>query len=208
MRTLLLVTSSVFGDNSKSGQLAREFVDAWRQERPGTRVVERDLGGEPLPHLTGATLSAIMTPAEQRTPEQAAVAQRADELIEEVEAADVIVMAVPMYNFSIPLTLKAWIDHVARAGRTFRYTADGPVGLLKGKKVIAVMSRGGVYSRGPAKAFDFQEPYLRHLLGFLGITEVTVVYAEGLNISPETAANALATARNRIASIVPQAQAA
>jgi FMN-dependent NADH-azoreductase len=200
MSKLLLVTSSLFGDQSKSSQLAGEFVQAWHRSHPGTTVVERALTAESIPHLSLGALGALMTPAEQRSTEQHATVAFADRLIEELEAADTIVLAVPMYNFSIPSTLKAWIDHVARAGRTFRYTAAGPEGLLKGKKVFVITGRGGVYTGdSPAKVFDFQEPYLRSVLGFLGLTDVSFVHVEGLKVSPEAAEQGVARARDAIA---------
>jgi FMN-dependent NADH-azoreductase len=200
MSKLLLVTSSLFGDQSKSTQLAGEFVQAWHRAHPGTTVVERALTAESIPHLSLNALGALMTPAEQRSSEQHAAVAFADRLIEELETADTIVLAVPMYNFSIPSTLKAWIDHVARAGRTFRYTAAGPEGLLKGKKVFVITGRGGVYTgNSPAKVFDFQEPYLRGVLGFLGLTDVTFVHVEGLKVSPEAAEQGVARARDAIA---------
>lgn len=208
MSKLLLVTSSLFGDQSKSTQLAGEFVQAWRRTHPGADVVERALTAESIPHLSLGALGALMTPAEKRSSEQHATVAFADRLIEELEAADTVVLAVPMYNFSVPSTLKAWIDHVARAGRTFRYTAAGPEGLLKGKKVIVVTGRGGVYTGdSPAKVFDFQEPYLRSVLGFLGLTDVTFVHVEGLKVSPESAEQGVARARAAIARIVEDAQA-
>jgi len=205
MGKLLFVTSSIFGADSKSRQLGQAFVDKWLAQHPDTSVIERDLAAEPLPHITGATMAAIFTPADKRSPEQAEAVAFADRLIEELEAADTILLAVPMYNFSVPSTLKAWIDHVARAGRTFRYTETGPVGLLKGKRVFIVTARGGVYTQGPAKALDFHEPYLRGMLGFLGLDDVTFVHAEGLAISAEAAAESLAGAHKRIASLLPAA---
>jgi FMN-dependent NADH-azoreductase len=208
MSKLLLVTSSIFGDQSKSTQLAGEFVQAWRRTHPGAAVVERALTPESIPHLSLNALGALMTPAEQRSSEQHATVAFADRLIEELEAADTIVLAVPMYNFSIPSTLKAWIDHVARAGRTFRYTAAGPEGLLKGKKVFVITGRGGVYTGdSPAKVFDFQEPYLRGVLGFLGLTDITFVHVEGLKVSPEAAEQGVARARDAIAAIAGQGRA-
>lgn len=204
MNSLLLVTSSLFGEASQTRQIAREFVDTWLRNNPGTRVVERDLSPDSIPHLSQATLGAVTTPAERRTAAQRDVAAFADTLIEEVEAADTIVLAAPMYNFTIPSTLKAWLDHVARAGRTFRYTGDGPEGLLKGKKVFVVTGRGGVYSgESPAKALDFQEPYLRAILGFIGLTDVSFVHVEGLNINKESAESGRARARAAIASLLP-----
>jgi len=205
MSKLLFVSSSILGENSKSRALGLDFIDTWKRRHPGTAVVERDLVAETLPHVTGAVLGAALTPAEKRSPEQAETAALADRLIEEIEAADVILLAVPMYNFSVPSTFKAWIDHIVRAGRTFRYGAEGPVGLLQNKKVFVVASRGGVYSSGAGKSMDFHEPYLRGVLGFIGLKDVTFIYAEGLNISPETAAGALDGARATIAELFPKA---
>ncbi|HLJ21728.1 MAG TPA: FMN-dependent NADH-azoreductase [Stellaceae bacterium] len=211
MGKLLLVTSSLFGEQSKSAQLAREFVEVWRDTHPGTTLVERALTPDSIPHLSLGALGALMTPAEQRSAEQHSTVAFADRLIEELEAADTIVLAVPMYNFSIPSTLKAWIDHVARAGRTFRYSAQGPEGLLKDKKVFIVTGRGGFYTGdSPAKVLDFQEPYLRGVLGFLGLTDVSFIHVEGLKISPEAAEQGVARAREAIAAIaeLPRATAA
>jgi FMN-dependent NADH-azoreductase len=184
MSNVLLVHSSVFGANSQSLALARDFLKRY----PHRSVVERALTPETMPHLDGETFAAMGTPAADHTNGQRAATALSDALISELEAADTIVLAVPMYNFSIPSTLKAWIDHVARRGRTFRYSEKGPEGLLKGKKVFVLVARGGVYSKGaPAAAFDFQEPYLRAVLGFLGLTDVTFVHFEGLAMGPEAA---------------------
>jgi FMN-dependent NADH-azoreductase len=209
MGSLLFVTSSVFGAESKSRLVASELVEAWRRAHPGTAVVVRDLSAAPMPHLSREALAAALTPAGQRTPAQQRAAALADALIAEAEAADVIVFAVPMYNFTIPSTLKAWLDHVARAGRTFRYGASGPEGLLTGKKVFVVTARGGVYSgEAPHRAFDFQEPYLRAILGFVGLDDVTFIHAEGLAISPESASNGLDRARQAIGDLLPLVAAA
>ncbi|HEX2113427.1 MAG TPA: NAD(P)H-dependent oxidoreductase [Alphaproteobacteria bacterium] len=205
MSSLLVVTSSLFGEASQSRQMARELVGSLLRSNPALRVVERDLTPASMPHLSGDTLTAVMTPAEKRTPTQHKAAAFADALIAEVEAADMIVLAAPMYNFSIPSTLKAWLDHIARSGRTFRYTAAGPEGLLKGKKVYVVTGRGGVYSgESPARALDFQEPYLRAMLSFLGLTDVSFVHVEGLNISKEQAENGRVRARQAIAALMPK----
>jgi FMN-dependent NADH-azoreductase len=175
MSNVLLIHSSVFGENSQSLGLARDFLKRY----PRRSVVERALTPETMPHLDGATFAAMGSPTG---------ANLSDTLIAELEAADTIVLAAPMYNFSIPSTLKAWIDHVARRGRTFRYTETGPEGLLKGKKVFVVAARGGFYGKGaPASAMDFQEPYLRAVLGFIGLTDVTFVHLEGLAMGPEAA---------------------
>ena len=196
MKTLLFLTSSLFGEESKSARVAGEFVSAWKAANPAARVINRDLATT-VPHLTGEHLGAWMTAPADRSERQLAIARESDPLIEEVEAADEIVIAAPMYNFSIPSTLKAWLDHITRAGRTFRYTEKGPEGLLKNKKVFVVTARGGVYTGdSPAKAYDFQEPYLRAILGLNGLTDVTFIHVEGQKMGPDAAAAALARARN------------
>ena len=202
MTKLLFVTSSLFGADSQSRRMGAEFIDTWRNAHPGTSIVERNVASD-MPHLTLDTLGALMTPADARTPTQQAAVAFADELIAEVEAADTIVVAAPMYNFSIPSTLKAWIDHIARAGRTFRYTESGPQGLLTGKKVFVITGRGGVYSgESPARGLDFQEPYLRAVFGFVGLDDVTFIHIEGLKVSAEAAASGIARARAAIAETV------
>ena len=171
--------------------------------------MERDLTADSIPHLSLAAFAASMTPADTRSTAEHQAAALADALIEEVEAADVIVLAAPMYNFSIPSTLKAWIDHITRAGRTFRYGAAGAEGLLKGRKVFIITGRGGIYSDdSPAKDMDFQEPYLRAMLGFLGLDDVTFIHVEGLKISPEAAASGIERARKTIGDLLPIAAAA
>lgn len=209
MANLLFVASSLFGDGSQSRLIASEFIDRWRQSHPDTTVVERDLTADNIPHMSLAAFAASLTPADTRSTSEHQAAALADALIEEVEAADVIVLAAPMYNFSIPSTLKAWIDHITRAGRTFRYGAAGAEGLLKGKKVFIITGRGGIYSGdSPAKDMDFQEPYLRAMLGFLGLDDVTFIHVEGLKISPEAAASGIGHARKTIGDLLPIAAAA
>jgi len=209
MANLLFVTSSLFGDGSQSRLIASDLIDRWRQSDPRSTVVERELTADGIPHLSLAALTASMTPADARSTAERQAAALADTLIEEVEAADVIVLAAPMYNFSIPSTLKAWIDHITRAGRTFRYGAAGAEGLLKGKKVFIITGRGGIYSGdSPAKSLDFQEPYLRAMLGFLGLLDVTFIHVEGLKISPEAAASGIERARKAIGDLLPAAVAA
>jgi FMN-dependent NADH-azoreductase len=161
-------------------------------------VTVRDLRAAPHPALDEAALGALFTPAEQRTPEQAARVALDDALIAEIQAADVVVLGVPMINFGIPASLKNWIDAISRAKVTFQYTAQGPEGLLKGKKVYAVMARGGKYRGSPA---DSQVPYLRQVLGFLGMTDVEFIYAEGLAMGPDAEAAALSEAREKIAEL-------
>ncbi|MCC7274891.1 MAG: FMN-dependent NADH-azoreductase [Alphaproteobacteria bacterium] len=198
MTRLLHIDSSIAGTASKSRALSRAFVERWRAGHPGTEVIDRDLAADPVPHAAATLIAGLSTAPEARTPGQAAAVALSDTLIAELEAADVVVIGAPMYNFAIPSTLKAWIDHVALAGRTFRYTAEGPVGLLRGKRVFVVVSRGGIYSEGAGRAMDFQEPYLRAVLGFLGIDDVTFIRVEGQGIGPEVAARGLAAAEQAV----------
>lgn len=196
MSTLLVVTSSTLGEASVSNKLVSDTVESLRRREPGLRVIERDLGARPVPHLTPDAAAAIR--AEPQNAAQAAARALSDELIGELKAADTILIGAPMYNFGIPSTLKAWFDHVLRAGVTFRYSEAGPEGLLKGKRAIVVLTRGGLYSEGPAQAMDLQEPHLRTLLGFVGITDVTFVRAEKLALGPEAREQAIAAARIRL----------
>ena len=201
MSNILLVTSSIFGENSKSRAVAHDILERLEGADAAARVTVRETNA--IPHFSGELLGALMTPADKRDAAQQRMVALADAMIAEVEAADTIVVAAPMYNFTIPSTLKAWLDHIARAGRTFRYTEKGPEGLLRGKKVYVAASRGGLYANGgPAAHMDFQEPYLRAMLGFLGLTDVTFVYAEGLSISPEAASEGLRKAHQRVAALL------
>jgi FMN-dependent NADH-azoreductase len=200
MNSLLVINSSAAREGSVSRELVEFTADRLLQESPQARVVRRDLGVSPVPHLDVATLHGVVgTPA---TEAELATRALSDELIAEARAADTIVIGAPMYNFGVSTTLRAWFDHVLRAGETFSYSAEGPRGLLGGKRVIVIESRGGLYSEGPAKIIDFQEPYLRHLLGFVGITDVAFVHAEKLGYGPEARAAALEAARSRIARLV------
>ena len=202
MSNLLFVTSSLFGDQSQSSGLALELLAAWRDQHPQGMVTTRELTPQSMPHLDLETLSALMTPEAARSERQSELVAFSDALIEEVEAADTIVLAVPMYNFAIPSVLKAWLDHIIRAGRSFRYSEAGPVGLLKGKKVFIVTARGGVYSAGsPAEGLDFQAPYLRAVLGFVGLDDITFIHLEGLKVSAEMAEGGRARARAAIAEL-------
>lgn len=180
MTKILLINSSVRQNDSVSRKVTREFVQKWQAREPGVVVTERDVAAQSLPHLTEQTLGAFFTPVEQRTPEQADIAKLSETLVQELFDADVIVIGAPMYNFSITSGLKAWIDHVARAGVTFKYGESGPVGLLQGKKVYVFTTAGGVYSAGPAQSMDFLGTYLRTVLGFIGLTDITFVSSEGL----------------------------
>ena len=186
---ILVISSSANGDASVSGSLAGRFVDSLRANRPDAHVVLRDVGANPLPHLTAETVAAIKS--EPKTAAEFAARRLSDALIAELKQADLIVVASPMYNFGMSSTLKAWFDHVLRAGVTFRYTENGPEGLLKGKKTVVIESRAGFYSEGAAAAMDGQEPHLRILLGFMGLDEVTYVRAEKLAFGPEAAQAAI-----------------
>ena len=192
MSTLLQITSSITGDNSHSTRLSNEFVARWRAQNPQGKVVERNLAAEGVPHLDGARLGALFTPAESRTAEQQSVVDYSDALIDELRNADVIVFGVPLYNFGMPSTLKAYFDHIARAGVTFRYTANGPEGLLPNVPVYVFAARGGHYVGGPA---DWQ---LNTFLNFVGFNNIETVYAEGLALGEESVNKALASAQEKI----------
>ena len=174
---ILQINSSARRDASHSTRLANRIVERLRAADPDATLTLRDLGRSPHPVLDEATLTALFTPAQQRTAEQAARVAQDDALIAEIQAADVVVLGVPMYNFGVPASLKNWIDAISRAGVTFRYTQRGPEGLLKGKKVYVALTRGGNYRNTPA---DTQVPYLTTVFAFLGLVDVHFVYAEGL----------------------------
>lgn len=188
---ILQINASARRDGANSTRLANAVVDRLKAVDPDARVTLRDLAVTPHPMLDEAALGALFTPADQRTPEQAARAALDDALIAEIQAHDTIVLGVPMYNFGIPAQLKNWIDAIARVGVTFRYTEAGPEGLLTGKKIYLALARGGLY-RDTDK--DAQVPYLKTVLGFLGMTDLSFIYAEGLNMGPEAAAKGFAEA--------------
>ena len=197
---ILQINSSARPGQSQSSRLADGIVERLRHADPDATLVVRDLGRAPHPALDEAALGALFTPAAQRTPEQAARVALDDALIAELKAADVIVLGVPMYNFGVPTQLKNWIDAVARAGVTFRYTDKGPEGLVTGKKVYVALTRGGLYRNTPA---DTQVPYLQAFLGFIGMTDVQFIYAEGLAMGPEAEQKALASAQTQIDELLP-----
>jgi FMN-dependent NADH-azoreductase len=198
MTTILQINSAARSQGAQSTLLVNELTEKLQQSNPGAKVVTRNLQAEPLPHLDDAILGAFFTPAEQRTPEQQAIAARSEALIAELQAADVIVIGAPMYNFGISSQLKTYFDFIARAGITFQYTANGPEGLVTGKKVYVVTARGGKYHGTPN---DSQTPYLKSFLGFLGMTDVSFIHAEGLAMGPDAASAALASAREAIAAV-------
>jgi FMN-dependent NADH-azoreductase len=189
---ILQIKSSVFNGNGQSSRLADEFVAGLREERPDVEVLVRDVVADPVPHLDGGRAGAFFAKPEERTPEQRAVIEYSAALIDELRRADVLVLGLPMYNFGVPSQLKAWFDHLARAGETFKYTEKGAVGLLTGKKAYIFATRGGLYGD-----HDAQTQFVRQFLGFIGIADVEFVYAEGLAISPESRNNSLIAAEAR-----------
>jgi FMN-dependent NADH-azoreductase len=206
MNRLLQLNSSIFSNGGQSSRLADEFVAAWRAAHPAARIVRRDLAREPVPHLTAERFQSFLAKPEERNAEQQAVVAYSDTLIDELRRADVIVLGLPMYNFGVPSQLKAYFDHIARAGVTFRYTEKGPEGLLTGKKVYVFAARGGLYAGTP---LDNQTAYVKDFLRLLGITDVDFVYAEGLNISAASKQASLARAAQAIEHLnVPQRVAA
>lgn len=204
MSTVLAIASSALADASVSNGLVDDAVAALRASDPQLRVIARDLGLNPVPHL-GLDAATALRGGEPANDAQAAARSLSDQLIREVRDADLIVIGAPMYNFGITSTLKAWFDHLLRAGETFRYTAAGPEGLIKGKRALVIETRGGKYSEGPAAAMDSQEPHLRTLLGFIGISDVTFVRAESLAIDPDIRAAAIEAARQEIERVAGRA---
>lgn len=194
LKSLLLVVSSPRGEQSYSTQVASNLVAQLKQRQPELEVVVRNVAQSPIPHIGTDFVEGLHLSNDQRTPAQAQAFALSDKLTNELLSADTLVIAAPMYNFGLPSTLKSWLDHIFRAGLTFSYTEQGPVGLAKGKKAILVISRGGVYSEGPAKPLDFQEGYLRCLLNFIGITDVQVIRVEGVGLGKEATEKALAEA--------------
>ncbi len=179
MSKLLHIKASVFGDNGQSNQLANRYIDQWQQKLLGNEVVVRDLVADAIPHLDGEVVGAFFTPEEQRSEQQNAIVAFSDTLIQEIRDADEIVLGLPLYNFGVPSQMKAYFDHLARAGVTFKYTETGPVGLIDDKPVRVFATRGGLYKD---TGMDHQVPFLKQFLGFIGLNNVEVIYAEGLSM--------------------------
>lgn len=194
MKTLLVLKTSLFSNEGQSSRLATEFAERWRDQNPGALVITRDLARTPVPHLDAARFQAFLAKPGERTMEQQTFVRESDELIDELRRADVVVIGLPMYNFNVPSTLKAYFDHIARAGVTFRYTDQGAQGLLRGKKAYVFATRGGRY----APQSDHQSAFVRQFLGFVGIDDVEIVHAEGLALGEASASAALAVARKTI----------
>jgi FMN-dependent NADH-azoreductase len=192
---ILQINSSIFSGDGQSSALANEFVARLRAQNPGAHLTVRDLAADPVPHLDAARFGAFLAKPEDRTPAQQTVAAYSDALVAELKAADVVVLGVPLYNFGLPSTLKAYFDHLGRAGVTFRYSEKGPVGLLTGKKVYVLATRGGFYAGTPN---DTQTPYIRAFLSFIGMSDIEFVYAEGLAISEASKQQGIARARAEV----------
>ncbi|WP_373091151.1 FMN-dependent NADH-azoreductase [Zhongshania sp.] len=195
MKTILQINSSLFGEQGQSSKMANDFVDRLQANSEASALIRRDLHATPLPHLDGQRFTAFTTPAAERDAAQRAVVAESDALINELRDADIIVLGMPLYNLGVPSTFKAYIDHVARAGETFRYTATGPEGLLQDKKMYIFAARGGKYE---GTTMDTQTAYLRHILGLMGIKDIEFIYAEGLNMGGDIAEKALAGAQELI----------
>jgi len=195
-RKILHIDASALGERSESRLLSSDFIQRWGILHPEDEVIQRDIVNTPLPHMDGFTLGSMMTPAAERTSEQQTAANLAEELVQEFLDTDVLVLGVPMYNLGIPSTLKAWVDHISVAGRTFEYTANGPRGLSGDKQVYILSTRGGVY--GDNNPMEHQVSYMKTIFGFLGISDVHTIQAEGLNISPENRDQSIAAAHTQI----------
>ena len=200
MRKVLVITTSLNKAQGNSNKLVASYVEKLSTQ-PQVSVTSRDLAEYNLSHLSAEEMQAWMTPSDERTDDQHTLAALSDTLIEEVKAADDIVIGVPMYNFGIPSVLKAWIDRIARAGITFRYTETGPVGLLENKTVTILAARGGQYS---GTEYDTQSKYLTHFFNFIGITDIQFVYAEGLALGEESAKSAFDAANQKIIELTAQ----
>lgn len=197
MKKILHIISSPRGEESFSIKLGKSIVEKIQAAYPGSTVKENNLVEKQYPHLEEAQITSFYTPEEYRTPAAIVALRNSDEAIGEIMDADTIVIGAPFYNFSIHSTLKAWIDHISRVNVTFRFTENGPEGLIHGKKVYIAIASGGIYSEGAMQSFDFSAPYLKAILGFLGITDVNIIRVEGTAI-PEVKDSALEKAINSI----------
>lgn len=199
MATIQVIESSARKQGSVSRQLTEQFIATWQAAHPADQIKVRDLAVDQVPHLDANLLGGWMTPVEQQSEAEQAALALSNQLTDEVLAADVLVLAAPMYNFAIPSTLKAWLDHVLRAGVTFKYTETGPQGLLSGKRAFVLTARGGIYA---GSTQDHQEPYLRQALAFIGIHDVTFINAEGLNLGGDFLEKGVSQAKAQLAQAI------
>lgn len=197
MATLLYIKSSIFGDGGQSSKLAEQLINQWKNKYPQGEVVVRDLVAENFPHMDGTVVTALRGDAAEHTDEHREILKRSDELVAEIKHADEVVIGVPFYNFNIPSQMKSYFDLLARAGVTFSYTENGPQGLIDDKPVYLITTRGGLYRDA---GMDFQIPFVKQFLGFIGLTQVEVIYAEGLAMG-DFAEKALSEANQQIAAI-------
>lgn len=203
--SILLVTSSPRGAASHSTRIATELAEKLVAADPSNTLVVRDLVANPLPHIGADYATGISTPAEARTPRQAEVVGVSDAVLDELFSADTIILATGFINFGISSTLKSWVDHIARSGKSFSYDENGPKGLVTGKKVYIVLASGGIYSEGAAVQFDHAIPYLRSVLGFIGMTDVDVIRIEGVAMGPDAVEAALAKATAKVDAVIASA---
>jgi FMN-dependent NADH-azoreductase len=202
---ILHIDSSPRGERSHSRELSKEFVSSWRAAHPEDAIAYRDLGRYPVPHVDEAWIAAAFSPPETHTPELTEAIKISDELVDEFLAADRYVFGVPMYNFNIPSTFKAYIDQIVRANRTFAVDAQGFKGLVEGKKAVIITVRGGDFSpTSPAAAYNFQEPYLRAIFGFIGITDIQFINANSMNEGDDARTQSLSEARAAIQDFITQ----
>lgn len=197
-KKILHIDSSPMGEKSFSKRISKEVVEGLKKKFPNSEVVSHDFAKNPLPHISAEVLGAFFTPVENQNEEQSKAIVVSDQLVNELVSADIIVVGAPMWNLNIPSSLKAWIDHIVRAGKTFKYTEQGPVGLLSSdKKVIIASSRGGMYTEGAYQAYDFQETYLKAIFGFLGVREIYFIRAEGTSMGESAIEAANKTAESQ-----------
>lgn len=204
MSNILLLLSSPRPD-SYSSRVAHALVNDLKRQNSNVNIVIRDLARDPIPHVDGDFVEALRSAEGAQNETQKAIVARSDMLVDELLAADTIVIAAPMYNFGIPSTLKAWIDQVCRAGRTFSYTEKGPEGLAKGKRAFLVLARGGLYSAGPFQSFEYQGTYLKAVLGFIGITDIQTIDVEGVAYGPDAARKSVDDALDKVTVIAKAA---
>jgi FMN-dependent NADH-azoreductase len=202
MKSILLILGSPRGHASYSHQIGRRIVDDLKSRYPSAKVVVRNLAKEPLPDVGEAFVTGRLLAQDKRSAAEAEALALSDVLVAELMAADVLVLATPMHNFGISAAVKAWIDQIVRPGVTFSYSDKGPIGLVKDKKAVLVLARGGIYAQGPMKPYDFQEPYLRTVLGFIGISDIDVVRIEGVALGDDAVRNAVTSAKAQADDVV------